>query len=93
MAVNVARPPRLVGTLTFDMTSCTAATTTTSSAQTLAGARTDMAFFVSRPTSLNAGVFPVAAFCDAADTIKIVFANVTAGDLNPSSLSYEIIGF
>ena len=93
MALATAKAPRLNQTLTFDMTSCTAATTTTSSAQTLKGARTNMAFFVSRPTSLNAGVFPVAAFCDAADTIKIVFANVTAGNIDPASLSYEVIGF
>lgn len=93
MAVNPARHPRLVGTLTFDMTSCTAATTTTSSAQTLKGARTDMAFWVSRPATLNAGVFPVAMFCDAADTVKITFANVTAGNLDPASLSYDYIAF
>lgn len=93
MAINTAFMPRLKGSVTFDMGACTASQTTTSSAQTLAGATTDMIFHVKRPSSLDAGLTVCDAFCDSAGTIKFVFMNATVGSINPASLTYEVIGF
>lgn len=78
--------------VTFDMTSCAANTTTASTAQALKGARTDMHFLARRPTAMNAGLLIEEVFCDAVDTVKFRFANITAGAIDPASLIYEVIG-
>lgn len=93
MALNTSFHPRVKGSVTFDQGNCAASTTTTSSAQTLKGARTDMAFYVSRPSGLDAGLTVCDAFCDSADTIKFVFMNATTGGINPSSLTFDVIGW
>ena len=93
MAIATGPAPRVSGSVTFDMTACGANTVTTSTAQTFKGAKTDMLFEARRPTSMNAGLLIAEVFCDAVDTVKFRFANITAGSIDPTSLTYEILGW
>lgn len=45
---------------------------------------------ISPPSNTPAGVFPLYATVTAADTISIVFVNVTAGALTPPAGNYTI---
>lgn len=92
MAIKTGPSVRLQRTITFDMGNCVAATTTQSSAQTCVGATTDMVFLAKRPSAMNAGLIIVEVICDAVDTVKFRFGNLTAVDVDPASLAYEIVG-
>jgi hypothetical protein len=52
-----------------------------------------MIFMARRPTAMNAGLTIEEVFCDAVDTVKFRFGNVTAGAIDPASLTYEVLGW
>lgn len=92
MPINTSSPVRGRWTITFDMTSCGAAARTVSTGQTAKGATTDMVFLVKRPSGLSANL-AVDASCTTAGQILFGFTNPTAGAIDPTSLSYDVIGF
>lgn len=79
------------GSVTFDMGECAANTVTTSSAQDCKGARVGAIFIPVRPASLDGGLILGEIFCDAINTVKFRFFNITAAPINPASLTYTFI--
>lgn len=74
---------------TFDQASIAANSGAVSAAQTAPGATVGGIYFVKRPSGLAAGIH-IEAECTTAGQIVIRFFNVTAGALDPASLTYEV---
>lgn len=84
-------PAIRIYTATFDPASCSASTTTESTATVTGVATTDICLAVIPPSSLNAGLGVVAWRVSAADSIVVRFSNSTAGAIDPASASYTFV--
>ena len=79
-----------VCSVTFDP-GATAAATTGEHTVTVPGVRLGDYVCVTAPTGLNAGLGIVNASVTAADTVSGRFVNATAGSLNPTSATYQVL--
>ena len=90
MAISTAQPVQKYWAITHDQASIAANTMVASSAKTALGAKVDGIYHVKRPSGLNNGL-SVTAECTTADQIVLRFTNVTAGALDPASLTFEVV--
>ena len=87
--LRTARAPRLIATVSLDLASV-AANTSAEQDVTVQGVRPDMWLLV-KGLSLPAGLIVANAHCEAADTLKLTMANLTANPINATAQDFEIL--